>query len=358
TPTFITIEGILHRQAGRDRMARASSRWSGKEKRHREHSLSRKVAAYTVLVTILTAVLVTAIQSYLYYQQDVLDLQSKRVNVITASFLDTIRINAWEYDLDELKLQLQGLLQVPDIVYAEVNFTEGESLSLGDPPDDSALSFRLPLSWSDEGDEFTFGELRVDSSLAITRAELMKELQQSIISTVSIVAAIAICILLVVQRLIASHLNAIADYARHLNLDRLHIPLRLSRKAHTTNDELDDVVDAFNTMRTTLIEDVEQKSRLSSEVQQKRQELQSILDNSPAAIYLKDLDGKLLLVNKAYARILNTPHEELIGQIEHYLFSTSIAPSIQDSDRWVLQENKPIEFEEDVPLPDGPHTYL
>lgn len=339
-------------------MARASSPGAGKQKRQRGHSLSKRIAGYTVLVTILVAVFVTAVQTYIYYHQDVQDLQTKRINVITASFLEAIRINAWEYDLDELRLQLQGLLQVPDIVYAEVSFSDGDNLSLGNQQDNNALTFRFPLSWSDEGEEFTFGELRVDSSLAVTRAELMKELQQSIISTVSIVAAIAICILLVVQRLIASHLNAIANYARYLNLDRLHIPLRLSRKAHTTNDELDDVVDAFNTMRTTLIEDLEQKSRLSSEVQQKRQELQSILDNSPAAIYLKDLDGKLLLVNKAYARILNTPHEELIGQIEHYLFSTSIAPSIQDSDRWVLQEKKPIEFEEDVPLPDGPHTYL
>src|SRR5690606_41727530 len=182
TPTFITIEGILHRQAGRDRMARASSPGAGKQKRQRGHSLSRKVAAYTVLVTILTAALVTAIQSYLYYQQDVQDLQSKRVNVITASFLDTIRINAWEYDLDELKLQLQGLLQVPDIVYAEVNFTAGESLFLGVPPDDISLTFRFPLGLSADGEEFTFGELWADSRLAVTLSVLMIELRQSTIS--------------------------------------------------------------------------------------------------------------------------------------------------------------------------------
>jgi len=337
-------------------MARASSRWSGKQKRHREHSLSRKVAGYTVLVTVLVAVLVTAIQSYLHYQQDIQDLQTKRVNVITSSFLETIRINAWEYDLDELRLQLQGLLQVPDIVYAEVSFTAGESLFLGDPPGDSSLSFHFPLKWTDEGESFTFGELRVASSLAITRANLMDELQQSIISTVSIVAALAICILLVVQRLIASPLNAIADYARRLTLDRLHVPLQLNRKTSANKDELDYVVAAFNKMRLTLIEDLEQMSQLSAEVQRKRQELQSIIDNSPAAITLTGLDGRLILVSKAYARIFNTSAEALIGRREEELYQGS--PPIEETDRWVHQSKQPVEFEERVPLPDGIHTYL
>lgn len=339
-------------------MARASSPGAGKQKRQRGHSLSKRIAGYTVLVTILVAVFVTAVQTYIYYHQDVQDLQTKRINVITASFLEAIRINAWEYDLDELRLQLQGLLQVPDIVYAEVSFSDGDNLSLGNQQDNNALTFRFPLSWDSAGETMRFGELRVDSSLAVTQERLMRELQQSIISTVSIVAAIAVCILLVVQWLITRHLNTMASYARQFSLDRLHHPLKLQRRPRPVPDELDSVVDAINTMRTTLIADLEQESLLHAKIQQKQRELQGIIDNSPAVIYLKDPDSRLILANAAYARILNTSPQELIGKTDSELFDPEIAQDIRDHDRQVRQQNRPMEFEEQM-LENGQlHTFL
>ena len=43
-------------------------------------------------------------------------------------------------------------------------------------------------------------------------------------------------------------------------------------------------------------------------------QLRAALDNSPSVIYLKDTDGRYLLVNRAFARLHGRPPEELVGR--------------------------------------------
>src|SRR5262249_35416786 len=43
-------------------------------------------------------------------------------------------------------------------------------------------------------------------------------------------------------------------------------------------------------------------------------QLRAALDNSPSVIYLKDDEGRYLLVNRAFARLHGRPPEELVGR--------------------------------------------
>jgi len=45
-------------------------------------------------------------------------------------------------------------------------------------------------------------------------------------------------------------------------------------------------------------------------------QLRAALDNSPSVIYLKDTDGRYLLVNRAFARLHGRPPEELVGRLD------------------------------------------
>ena len=71
---------------------------------------------------------------------------------------------------------------------------------------------------------------------------------------------IALFIVWLVHALLTRHMRAIANYARHLNLESLTKPLKLKRmKINSTADELDNVVNAINHMRETLLDDIEQR---------------------------------------------------------------------------------------------------
>lgn len=88
------------------------------------------------------------------------------------------------------------------------------------------------------------------------------------------------------------------------------------------------------------------------------QRLQAILDNSLTAIYVKDLQGKYLMVNRETERILHRNRDEIIGKTDHDFWEQSIAETLQVNDQEVLFTQTPLIREEVVPQTDGLHTYI
>jgi len=95
---------------------------------------------------------------------------------------------------------------------------------------------------------------------------------------------------------------------------------------------------------------VRQRTR---ELAESKAQLQGILDYSPAVIYLKDSDGKYLLVNKSWCRVTGKSEEEAIGRHDSEVFPAEVAETLAGNDRDVLQSGKPLSLEEVVPLADG-----
>jgi len=86
--------------------------------------------------------------------------------------------------------------------------------------------------------------------------------------------------------------------------------------------------------------------------------LQSVIDNSAASIFVKDLEGRFLLVNRHLERLLGAERGALLGKTDADLFPPEQAEAVRAADRNVLAAGKPLEIEETVPLEDGMHTYL
>ncbi|MGK4006245.1 AAA family ATPase [Sorangium sp. So ce1036] len=86
--------------------------------------------------------------------------------------------------------------------------------------------------------------------------------------------------------------------------------------------------------------------------------LRAIVDNSAAAIVLKDREGRHLLANRHVGHLLRMPVEELLGKTIADLFPAPMAEVIREHDRAVLEAGAPMEWEEEVPLEDGVHTFL
>jgi PAS domain S-box-containing protein len=86
--------------------------------------------------------------------------------------------------------------------------------------------------------------------------------------------------------------------------------------------------------------------------------LQAIIDNAPAAIYVKDPGSRWLIVNHQMEHIFGRRREELLGQRDEDLMTPEAAAALHVNDARVLASNAPVESEEVVPLADGPHTYL
>jgi PAS domain S-box-containing protein len=96
----------------------------------------------------------------------------------------------------------------------------------------------------------------------------------------------------------------------------------------------------------------------ADELRSQEARLQSILDNSTTVVYLKDLQGRYLLVNRQYERLFHVKREDVIGKTDYDLFSRKHADAFAANDRRVLDALGPVEFEEIAPHDDGDHTYI
>ncbi|WP_437853931.1 AAA family ATPase [Sorangium sp. So ce363] len=101
-----------------------------------------------------------------------------------------------------------------------------------------------------------------------------------------------------------------------------------------------------------------ERRRAEQALKANQEMLQTVVDNSAAAIYVKDRDGRHLLANRHVGNLLGVPSEKILGRTVAAFFPAPMAEAIQDHDRKVLEAGAPMEWEETVPLEDGPHTFL
>ncbi len=125
------------------------------------------------------------------------------------------------------------------------------------------LSKTFPLEYQEQGSDKTqqLGTIEVVASLEGVHQRVKEQaviigLQQG---TKTIV--ISLILLWFVRQLITRHLEHIASYVRRSSLNTLEQPLTLQRKPKARPDELDNVVNGFNHMRLSLLEDIAKRKQ-------------------------------------------------------------------------------------------------
>jgi len=81
--------------------------------------------------------------------------------------------------------------------------------------------------------------------------------------------------------------------------------------------------------------------------------LQAVIDATPDAIFVKDLNGCYVLVNEAMARFLHKSADEIIGKHDRQLYPEETARRFVEDDRQVLASGEPHAFEGVATAEDG-----
>jgi len=91
---------------------------------------------------------------------------------------------------------------------------------------------------------------------------------------------------------------------------------------------------------------------------EKQEQLNSIVNNASSVIYLKDIEGRYILINKQFEKIFNLTCEEIKGKTDLDIFEKDFAEKFRENDIQVLKTNTLFELEEQAPLEDGVHDYI
>jgi PAS domain S-box-containing protein len=104
--------------------------------------------------------------------------------------------------------------------------------------------------------------------------------------------------------------------------------------------------------------EIVERTRTEEAVREGQRLLHALVDNSPAVIYIKDLQGRYLLANRRYSELFHISNEAVIGKTDHDIFSKEAADAFRAMDQRVAAAATALTEEEVAPLDDGPHTYV
>ena len=104
--------------------------------------------------------------------------------------------------------------------------------------------------------------------------------------------------------------------------------------------------------------DVTERKRADQALRDSEARLQAIIDNSTAVIFLKDIQGRYILVNREYERLFHVSGEQIKGKTDYDIFPRATADAFRANDLKVLELGTPVEFEEVAPHDGSIHTYI
>jgi two-component system, cell cycle sensor histidine kinase and response regulator CckA len=86
--------------------------------------------------------------------------------------------------------------------------------------------------------------------------------------------------------------------------------------------------------------------------------LQAVIEATPDAIFVKDLDGRYVLVNEAFARFIGKSLADIVGKNDFELYPEEDARNFVEADKHVLATGMAQQFEGVATGEAGPQTYL
>ena len=107
-----------------------------------------------------------------------------------------------------------------------------------------------------------------------------------------------------------------------------------------------------------IFRDMSERKTMENELRSTKNQLQEIIDNTTAVIYLKDIEGRYLMINKRYEELFHIKKEEIHGKTDHNIFPNDVADILRKHDINVINTKAPIEIEELIPHGDELHTYF
>lgn len=279
----------------------------------RRGGIARTLIIFIVLFSSLITLVTTAIQLYFEYAHDI-DLIERRFDQVRNSYQNSIEASVWVFDRHQLQIQLDGIAQLPDIIYAEAVVDSGIMASSGTSETTNVLEHRFALSYEHRGRVIETGELKVVASLAGVYERLLDRFVFILVSNGVKTFFVAIFIFFLFDYLVTRHLKRISGYARQMAPERLGQPLTLDRAKDPTKektpsargaDELDDVASALNEMRLNLSE-----SYQALEISEQR--FRQLAENLHEVLWVGSPDWrKVYYISPTFAEVWGVPCEEL-----------------------------------------------
>lgn len=314
-----------------------------------QKSISKKLISLILLTSSIFALFATILQVGIEYQDDISTIE-KHFSIIEKSYLQSIASSLKNHHDDLLKIQLEGLMNIPNVIYVSVQKEDTSLLSYGKKSEDS-ISKKFAIEHTLNNQKNDLGQLSVSVGLNEVHRRLIKRVLLIFLTLYIKTLAVAYIVFIIFQYLLIDHVLAIEKYLIHMSTTPNASPLTLNRvkNLNTAADEIDRLANSVNECRTRLLDShsqLVQSAKLASMgemVAGVNHEL-----NNPLHI-IKGFNGR---IKAAYKKNGNVSFERVAPYIEAIDKScermNKIIQSFQNFSRQSAQSLEPIFINETV----------
>tara|TARA_R110002094_G_scaffold87697_1_gene91197 strand:- start:850 stop:3204 length:2355 start_codon:yes stop_codon:yes gene_type:complete len=248
----------------------------------RGHPLGYRILLWILACSLVFTLFSTGIQLYFDYRKDMTQIES-RFELIRTGYLESLAKSLWDLDRAQVRVQLEGMLNFPDIQFLRLESTVwSEPMVLGSVPDNTGLMqssprFELVHKTPLKG-ELHLGTLYVNIDYGAVYGRLWGTGLETLISKTLLIFLISVALMVIVQLKVTRYLEAMALYTRQIGRAEVSGPLELQHKTRRGRpDELDQVVDAINEMRGAILQDINRREQVQEKLLYSRDQLQEIV---------------------------------------------------------------------------------
>ena len=312
---------------------------------YKGNSLSRRMLLYILLCSTCFALIITLLQLAWDYQKDVSEIE-KSIQQIEVSYLPPIAVSLWNINNDQIQTQIEGILKLPNMQYVQVKEIIGKRESHLIARGEISESYDLQREFSLVYEEEVIGKLFIAISLNQVYRRLLEKTVIILVSQTIKTFMVSLAILFIIYQLVVRHIHTIVDYTRNLDLNSLDSPLKLHRGKNQINDELNEMVLAFNKMREKILTQFKEKFNASKLLIQEQSFSQTIINSSSAVIICMDKSLNIISTNPAGVKLCGQSPAQLQGSNWLNVFcSNSARQEIKTHlENSPIPENKEIEF--------------
>lgn len=207
-----------------------------------------RIVIFSVIATLIS----TGIGLYIEYRNDLKSIET-RLDEIQETSVPGIANSLYDLDLPQVKLQLEGILKLPEINAAEVWEKGATSASInairvGQRATQDSISREYRLIATNRKNENPIGVLYVEATLSNIQQQLGVRLLNLLVTQGIQIFIVSLFILFVVERLITRHIGRLADFVDSFDIKMQYKPFQLQRKSLKKRDELDRMADSINRM--------------------------------------------------------------------------------------------------------------
>jgi PAS domain S-box-containing protein len=111
-------------------------------------------------------------------------------------------------------------------------------------------------------------------------------------------------------------------------------------------------------MATAVLTDITQLEETHSVLKKNRAFLRGVIHNSAAFIYSKNLQGRYLLVNKAWSEMWGIAEEKAVGKTDHDLIPKKTADHFHQQDQQLIERCEQVRGEEEAVIDGSRRSFL